>query len=495
MQIDYAGMQSEMFNKTEQKIEGIELIDWMNFFVTSCLIFGGFSCLLVWFGITPSLTLSARLASKENELLRSMAVKVDIKGKFQQFAGTPSLLKGEWGGFRGALHDNINLENIALVDSFNKGNLPILWSVKLGEGYAGAAVKNGRVFVLDYDKATYSDALRCFSFDDGQEIWRRSYKIKTKRNHGISRTVPAVTDKSVVTIGPKCQVMCVDAASGDFKWGIDLPTEYDTKVPLWYTGQCPLIDDSVAIIAPAGKSLIIGVECETGRKLWEIPNPDNFKMSHSSIIPMTFHGKKMYVYAAIGGMVGVSAEPADKGKLLWKTTEWNHSVVSPSPVKVSNDRVFVTAGYGNGSMMFRVTKGGQEFGIEKLFQLGKEKFACEQHTPIFYRDHLFSILPNDSGDLNRQLVCMKPDGTRAWSSGKENRFGLGPFIIADGKVFILSDEGVLTIAEASTSNFKKLDEVKVLSGPEAWGPLAIADGRMLLRDLEEMKCLDLRKTR
>jgi len=38
----------------------------------------------------------------------------------------------------------------------------------------------------------------------------------------MSRTIPAVTENYVVTIGPKCHVMCVDAESGEFKWAIDL---------------------------------------------------------------------------------------------------------------------------------------------------------------------------------------------------------------------------------------------------------------------------------
>ena len=55
----------------------------------------------------------------------------------------------------------------------------ILWSVNdLGEGYAGAAVANGRVYVLDYDEVREADSLRCFSLDDGKEIWRRWYGVR-----------------------------------------------------------------------------------------------------------------------------------------------------------------------------------------------------------------------------------------------------------------------------------------------------------------------------
>ncbi|MBA7588792.1 hypothetical protein ES708_30861 [subsurface metagenome] len=73
-----------------------------------------------------------------------------------------------------------------------------------------------------------------------------------------------------------------------------------------------------------------------------------------------------------------------------------------------------------------------------------------------------------------------------------NRFGLGPFMIADDKFFILGEDGVLTMAEANTEKFIPLARAKVLYGRDPWGPLSIAGGRMLLRDSKQMVCIDLK---
>ncbi len=43
-------------------------------------------------------------------------------------------------------------------------------------------------------------------------------------------------------MGPRCHTLCLSRETGEFLWGIDLVEEYGTKVPKWYTGQCPLID-------------------------------------------------------------------------------------------------------------------------------------------------------------------------------------------------------------------------------------------------------------
>ena len=73
--------------------------------------------------------------------------------------------------------------------------------------------------------------------------------------------------------------------------------------PDFYSGQCPLIDNDVAVLAPGGKALMIGVRCSDGEILWRTPNPDSLLMSHGSIMPMVIHGRKMYVYNAVGGVV------------------------------------------------------------------------------------------------------------------------------------------------------------------------------------------------
>ena len=121
--------------------------------------------------------------------------------------------------------------------------------------------------------------------------------------------------------------------------------------------------------------------------------------------------------------------------------------------------------------------------------------ACEQQTPVVYEGMVYGILPKDAGTLRNQFICVDPKDFRLpiWSSGKTNRFGLGPYMIADGKFFILNDDGMLTIAKPSKQEFILLDQIQVFEGHDAWAPLAIVDGLLLLRDANKMVCMDIRK--
>ena len=202
----------------------------------------------------------------------------------------------------------------------------------------------------------------------------------------------------------------------------------------------------------------------------------------------------MYIYAALGGVIAVSAESADIGKVLWKTTAWNHSVIAPSPLAIGDDRILLTAGYSAGSMVIKISQKADRFKVTVLQKIKPSQgIACEQQTPIFINNRIYSILPKDAGDFRKQFVCAKPEDITKiiWNSGKTNRYGLGPFIYADNKFYILSDDGILTMIKADVDQFEILGKAKVLNGRDAWGPIALAGTKMLLRDSKEMVCIEI----
>jgi outer membrane protein assembly factor BamB len=407
------------------------------------------------------------------------------KATLKTSGGTAADLPGAWPCFRGAGRDGISTEDVKLAESWAAGEPKPLWALDVGEGYAGAAVLDGRVYLMDYDRDAQSDSLRCLSLADGNEIWRFSYPLAVKRNHGMSRTVPAVTKDFVVSLGPKCHVSCLDAVTGKFHWGIDLVRDYGSDVPAWYAGQCPLIDGDRVILAPSGSSLMIAVELATGKVLWKTPNPRGWKMTHVSITPMEIAGRKTYVYCGHRGVAGVAA---NDGSLLWETPDWRISIATvASPVPVSNNRIFLSGGYEAGSMMLEVAEEGGKWQAKPVFRLDADTFGATQQTPVFHDGHLYGVRPDG------ELVCLDLQGKVVWTSGTSHRFGLGPFMVADGKILVMDDTGGLTMAKASPEGFQLLAQAKVLDGHDSWGPMAIAGGRLIVRDLTRMVCLDLVK--
>lgn len=448
-----------------------------------------------------------RLPGQDNAPARTVA-KVDFPGTFTVGPGQPAEATGAWSGFRGEYRDNLARPLQPLLPEPPPHGPTVLWQVSCGEGYAGPAVRNGRVWLLDHDAEEHADVLRCLSLDDGRELWRRSYRVTVKRQHGFSRTVPAVTDRYVLTFGPKCHVLCVRANTGDFLWGLDLVAEFGCEVPQWYAGQCPLIDNGRAILAPAGPDvLMLAVDCETGKTLWKAPNQRNWTQTHSSILPVSFAGRGIYLYCGSGGLAGVDA---DSGEVLFLNEDWTVKIATvPTPVDLGEGSILLVGGYGAGSMLVQLEERsadpdnpGAMPGVvaRTVKRLPPETLGSDQQTPVYFDDHLYAVLPKGIA-RGAQLACLTAKGIPLWHSGTEHTFGLGPYLAVDdpdgiGKAILaMNDEGLLSAVRATPRGFELLWQVDVLQGHEAWAPMALAGGRLLVRDLTTLKCLDLRPAR
>lgn len=442
--------------------------------------------LVAWGRTQPTVTIQLRVPGLDHRPDQGGSTGGrPLVGRLSTFDGTPAELPGAWPRFRGARFDNIADDGVPLARTWPAAGPEKLWSIELGEGHAGAAVLGGRVFVHDYDREAGCDAVRCFSLADGKEIWRFTYPVEVRRNHGMSRTVPAVNDKYVVALGPKCHLSCLDPATGKQYWLKDMVTEFGTTVPPWYAGQCPLLDGELAVLAPAGESLVLALDCATGEVVWKSPNPRGWKMTHVSLMPMEFAGRKMYVYSGSGGVAGVSAED---GELLWDTTDWEVKIAAvASPVILPEGRIFCSGGYNSGAAMLQLEEQDGKIVCRTLFKLGPEVFGSAQHTPIFYQGRLFGVREKD-----KQLVCLDLEGHVLWESGSQHKFGIGPYLLADGMIYLMDDFGVLTLVAASPEKYEQLAQaVAFAEGHDSWGPMAMVHGRLILRDLTRMACLDV----
>lgn len=415
------------------------------------------------------------------------------------------IAEGEWPRFRGSDFDNIAKDPYEIAGSWDSTGPPVVWKTTLGEGYAGPAVLNGRVYLLDYNERRKADMLRCFSLSSGKELWRRWYYVDIKRNHGYSRTIPAVTEKYIVTVGPRSHVMCLDPLTGDLLWTIDMEKEFGVPgsskgkiTPDFYSGQCPLIENDIAVLAPGGKAIMAGVRCSDGEVIWKTSNPDSLRMSHGSIMPMVIHGRRMYVYNAVGGVVGVAADGPDMGKMLWSTKEWSPATTAASPLYLGNNEIAVFGSYGAGGARLRIESAGQTF-TARVVEVHKamEGIASDQQTPIISGDYIWVVMPENAGPLKKQLVCYNRSDLRnpVWSSGKDRRFGrgLGPYIIKGNHMLLLDDDANLYFYRLNGPQAELISHHTLIKGVEAWGPMAIAGNYLILRDARNLLCLNIGK--
>ena len=398
---------------------------------------------------------------------------------------------GDWPQFRGPDRTNISTET-GLFRTWPAGGPKILWKTSVAEGYAGAAIKDGRVYLNDYNVQKKEHLIRCISLADGKDIWQWSYPIEVRPNHGITRTVPAVGQKLVFSLDPKCRFHALDAKTGKLVWQKNLVQEYGATIPPWYAGQNPLIDGTRVVLATGGNALVVVFDQATGNEIWRTPNTAKETMSHSSVMPAMIGGVKQYLYQTLKTLMGIDAA---NGSILWSIPHPARVVAVPSPVSIGDGRIFITGPYEAGSAMYQVQKGAGGFAVKKLYSLTSSEFNSEAQTPILFQNHLFAVGKKDRG----RFTCLSLDGKIVWQSpvvsgnAEESRtFDLGAFLLADGMFFILDGKtGMLRLIEAGTKQYKEIASAQILGGEEVWGPMALSNGKLIIRDTSQMICLQV----
>jgi outer membrane protein assembly factor BamB len=400
----------------------------------------------------------------------------------------------DWPQFRGVNRDNMATET-GVYRSWPAGGPKVLWKTSVAEGYAGAAIKDGRIYLNDYDTAKKEHVVRAISLADGKDLWRWSYPVEIRPSHGITRTVPAVGRALVFSLDPKCRFHALDAKTGKLVWQKNLVQEYKATIPGWYAGQNPLLDGDLVLLATGGDALVVAFDQATGKEVWRAPNPGKDVMSHASLMPAVIGGVKQYLYLTMNKAVGVAA--AD-GQLLWSIPFAGRMAACPSPVSIGDGRIFITSGYEAGSMMIQVQKGASGFTAQKLYDLTSMQFNSEVHTPVLFQNHLFAVSSKTRG----RFTCLGLDGKPVWQSpvvsgdpGATRTFDLGAFLFADGMFFVLDGKtGMLRLLEANTRQYKELASAQVLSGEDVWGPMALSNGKLVIRDMSQMVCLQVGPT-
>ncbi|MCK5175318.1 MAG: hypothetical protein KAR47_18130, partial [Planctomycetes bacterium] len=179
------------------------------------------------------------------------------------------------------------------------------------------------------------------------------------------------------------------------------------------------------------------------------------------------------------------------GRMLWSYEGWQCQTPVPNVTAIGDGRIFVTGGYMAGSAMIKVARTGKTFAVTELYKT--PEFGTHVHPAIYYKGHLYGHCSTGSRGVTYGMVCMDVDGNVKWKTEKDPLFDKGGFILADDMIISVDGtDGLLYLIKPSPEGFKKLASKKLLDTSEAWAPLALVDGKLLIRDQEKMMCVDVR---
>ncbi len=385
-----------------------------------------------------------------------------------------------WPRFRGAANTD-HSPDTGLLKTWPEDGPKRLWLYeKAGMGYSGFSVLGDHLYTMGTRQG--STVMLCLNAKSGKRVWSTKVGKIYKNGWGDGpRSTPTIDGDLIYAIGGRGDILCAKRKSGKKVWSRNM-SEFGGEIPKWGFAESVLIDGKRAVCAPGGeKGALVALNKKTGKLLWQSKGFTG-TAEYSSVIAADIHGTRQYIRLLQKTLGSVEAKT---GKVLW-THEWPGRIaVIPTPI-VKDNEVYITSGYGVGSMKLEVGKSG----AKKLWQ---NKVMKNHHGGVVrVGDFLY-------GHADTGWVCQKwSDGTEVW---RERRaLGKGAVHYADGMLYCLEENsGVVALVEASDQGFKEASRFTL--APQAknrarrgkiWVHPVVLGGRMYLRDQEYLYCYDVK---
>lgn len=387
----------------------------------------------------------------------------------------PSLsFTADWPHWRGPARDGISPET-GWTSEWGKDGPPIRWRAQVGTGFSTVAVSAGRVFTMGNEKDT--DTIHALDAETGRVLWRHSYpcELDPRYYEGGPGATPSVEGDRVYTFSKKGHVFCLQAATGQVVWSADIREALSLELPEWSFAGSPLIHGDLLILnaGPAGTAL----HKHSGKVAW---SSGTGRAGYAT--PTLFSHAGRDGIAIFSATALVAVEPAT-GRELWRFPwESSREVNAADPI-VRAHRMFISTSTGSALLEFT------DRSVTPVW-VKKDFFRNYFNPSVLLDGHIYGL----DGTTHRptSLACIEFEtGALKW---KQDGFGSGGWIAADGKLIIL-DKGELIVADATPSAFRERARAQVLGG-KCWTAPVLADGHIYARNAKgDLVCVDVRKDR
>lgn len=403
----------------------------------------------------------------------------------------------DWPWIYGPRRDHTS-DQLGLLRTWPQQGPQVLWTVPVGVGFGGPAVRDGQVYLLDRDEKV-GDTLRVLDLADGKELWRFAYDAPGSFMFAGSRTMPTLDGEHVYTVGPMGDLHAISIKTRKPSWRKNIWRDFGgaAELPTWAIVQNPLIYGDLLIVAPqTSEAGVVAYDKVTGALKWRsAPLSGIPGYVTPSIVKVAGEDHLVMITAAVGrGRTArdgsVNGLDPRSGKVLWTYTNWQCIIPVPQAVDAGDGRVLITGAYSAGTAMIKVEKKADgSYAVTELFK--NPDFGAHTQPPVLYQGHFYSHYTiNERSD---GLVAMSMDGQIKWKTDQQPPFVRGGMILADGLLLMTDGNTKLYLVEPNPSGFTPLASAEILEPGDNWAPLALVEGKLLVRGQKELKVLQVAK--
>jgi outer membrane protein assembly factor BamB len=186
------------------------------------------------------------------------------------------------------------------------------------------------------------------------------------------------------------------------------------------------------------------------------------------------------------------------GKILWEYTGWSCSIPVPAALDAGENRILITGGYNAGAAMIKAEKKTDgSYAVTELYK--NPDFGAHTQPPVLVNGNFYAQY--STNERKDGMVCMSMDGQVKWKTGRAPAFDKGGSILADGLLISTDGASKLYLIQPDPSAFKPVASAELLKAEtgddrfptQNWAPLALVDGKLLIRDQTRLMCVKLVK--
>ena len=429
-----------------------------------------------------------------------------------------SLNAEDWPKFLGPYGTGISSEN-NLIDRWPSDGPKRIWKQEIGTGYSAPSIIGNQLTL--HHRINNQEIVETYQADSGTSMWKYAYPSHFVDPFGYNngpRCSPLLTKDRCYTFGAEGKLVCLDRSTGQHLWTRDTAADFNIPRAFFGVGSTPILESGRLIVMIGGQpdSGIAAFDPETGKTVWSSVGKKTWngkpkigwrgeplvvwkdyemQASYASPVLVTIHGKQHLLCFMRQGLVSLDPRSGKERFSFWFRARVNESVNAMNPV-VKDDFIFLSgAYYGIGSVLLQVQDTGDS--VKEIWR--DDVLEIHWSTPILNNGFLYAFSGRNEPDA--RLRCVEfATGKLMWDQDQRWRksltppsvYGRGSIVMADDKLFVLGEAGLLGLFKPSPEKPIELARFQVpeLKYP-CWAAPVISNKRLYLRSENRLLCYDI----
>ncbi len=381
-----------------------------------------------------------------------------------------------------------------LLDVWPEDGLKPKWLITdLGEGWGSVIKIKDRLYLSCLDTAgSKKESIVCLDLN-GKKLWQQPVGGIWEASYPLPRATPTYVsgkkpaDDRLLLLSGNGTLSCLAAKDGKPLWQKELAKMAETQFGNWGMAESVVAGDGRVFVTLCGKKgLAAALNLKDGSTIW-VAEPIDDRCAY--VTPVLYENQLIIMTA--GNVLGLDTKT---GKALWQNDfqkaigEAGMRGINCNPPVLKGNRVFVSAGYNQGGVMYEILPGGK--GVKVCWM---SKVLDPHHdgaVEVDGRLYGSNWLNNGAG----KWCCLDWDTGETVYEEAWEKLGKGVTIFADGKLFLYEEKrGTLGLAQPG-DRFNVVSSFPIGFGTkEHWAHPVISDGVLYVRHGNALAAYDIKK--